>query len=109
MTISFSFVVLAIIVLFIFRKSISRVTEVAPEVTSITIENVRRAAVSMDEHVALACLQSHVEATEQAEELAQDLGANFNGDIIALYESQVKSHDYSRRARRQAVANKNQQ
>ena len=99
MTISFAALIIILVALFIFRKSISRVTEVAPEVTSITIENVRRAAVAADEHVALACLQSHVEATEQAKEIADDLNAEFDGDIIALYESQVKAHDYSKRAK----------
>jgi len=101
---SFSSFCLIVLGVFIFRKTISRITDVAPEVTSIAVESVRRGAIAMDEGTALAALSAHYEAVGQAQELADSNGATFNGDIVALYESQVHAHDYSRRARRQ-VAN----
>ena len=104
MAISLSTLILVLVVFFIFRKSISRVSEVAPEVASITVENIRRAAVAADENVAVACIQAHQEVSEQAAEIAQDMGVAFNGDVIDLYNATVKSHDYSRRARKSQIA-----
>ena len=95
MTFSFAFVFIVVFAWFLFRKSIARLTKVAPEITTIAVVNLHRAAVVADRHAAVAATASALEANAEATELCQANGLSFNGDPIDLYESVVKPHDYS--------------
>lgn len=95
MTFSFALLVVVFFVWFLFRKSISRVTKVAPEVATIGVVNLHRAAMVADRHAAVAAASSALEAVDEARELAEARGLEFNGDCIDFCESVLKPHDYS--------------
>lgn len=96
MTFSFAFIFVLLFVWFLFRKSISRVTKVAPEIATVAVVNCYRAAVVADKHAATAAAASALEAVDECAELAASRGIAFNGDPIDFCDSVLKPHDYSR-------------
>ena len=104
MTISVALIFVILFVWFLFRKSIARITRVAPEIATIGVVNLHRAAVIADRHAAVAAVASAFEANDEAEELCQQRGIAFNGDPIDLYDAVVKPHDYSSSYRKPAKA-----
>ena len=96
MTFSFAILVIVLFAWFLFRKSVSRITKVAPAITEIAIVNCYRAAVVADKHAATAAAASALEAVDECSELADSRGIAFNGDPIDFCDSVLRPHDYSR-------------
>jgi hypothetical protein len=65
-----------------------------PEVATIAVVNVHRAAIVADRHAAVAATASALEAEAEAQQLASEHGIKYNGDCIDLFDSVVKPHSY---------------